>query len=169
MKIYFVFIIVCCIATFSTSVSAQHNPNHGTWYCQDCNSQDQTPIASGDAISFIRTVVNGNSGYTSAVGSTWQPGDTVTLCDGTMCYTYKFVVSAWQYTLVRTRDTQHQYQNQGDYHGGTGGSDSSTGARGGAGGGGGSGYQPIYTVATVCAGGVCTTQWVITGYQRIAR
>src|SRR5688500_17765745 len=63
-------------------VGAALATHYGVWSCGSCSLDGATP--DPDTTAFISTEVN------QAVGQ-WQSGDTVTICNGTTCATYKVV------------------------------------------------------------------------------
>lgn len=123
---------------------------HGVWNCDDCTLQGATP--DPNTVEFIRTVANEKI-------TTWQHGDTITICNSTHCAAY--VMSS---VFGGIEGLQQFYKVARSSFSGV-----SYGGDGGAGGGSTSivGYRPIYQRATVCVDGVCTVQDVLIGYEPI--
>jgi len=155
----FIRVIVFCFSLTFTFFAAPAGAvtDHGSWLCGDCDlSGVPGQPAEGDVHLFIAHTVN------VSVHS-WNPGDTVTICNGTVCSIYRRSFSQFFKNVPNFPDSQGPYQN---HSGGTGGGGG--GGIGGGWGGGPPGGSPGFGGHWVCGtasggGGSSTTcVWVIT-------
>lgn len=85
--------------------------DYGRWLCSDCNiARDADAVGSrldteAMVIGFLKATINKSVPI-------WQPGDTVTICDGAKCANVKYVGSnLYIYSSLPYADSRSGYRN----------------------------------------------------------
>jgi hypothetical protein len=151
----YLFSILLFLAASSTASADEYGPFLCSSGCTFAGSIGVPP--DGETQLFIGAVVNNYD------DGQYEPGDTIVICNGTVCATYRF--SGFGFSLVsRAADDGGPYLNTRAVGTGGGGYtfSGSSGYSFGV-----VGFRPIYMVGYVTVDGVTTRQEILVGWEPV--
>jgi hypothetical protein len=147
----FIFALLLFLISSSTALADQYGPFLCTSGCTFAGNIGVLP--DGETHLFIGEVVNNYD------DGQYEVGDTVVICNGSICATYRF--SGFAFRLVtRTTDNGGPYRNQTPPTGGGGGAFFNGGGTV-SGGYGIIGFRAVTRTGQTCSQGVCTTTTIV--------